>query len=399
MNRRLLWKPLLLALCVLGASADAPAQAQQVSPQLQRALSRAWDAADSGRPKEAVAMLEEVRSSTAAGTFQRALVDQQLGHLYLANNDARKALQSFQASTQNPELPREQRIPALYMLAQLQVDAGALQQARQATDELLALAPAESKYLGLSAYVAYLQEDYSLALEHVQMALANSPDPPKSWLQIALNVYIAREDWARARPFVRELIEKEPANPEYWQYMIQLELKRGSTDGALHAMALAYLQQVLPPEQLKMLAQLWAQYGVPEKAARLLAEWMQSGKLPSNGESLEMRGRFWLLARETDHAVDDLSAAAKLGGRNAGRLHQLVGEIEFRDRHWSEAVSALSAALASGQLSDPNRTRLLLGVAAYQGGMKDLARRTLTPLRQAPAQRDQANYWLSKLDA
>lgn len=383
----------------IGISVAAPSPTPTLSPQVHRALERAWDASDAGRGAEAIAILEALHADTANNSYARALVDQQLAYLYLQSGQTGKAIQHFERAVANQTLPADVRRNARYVLAQLLVEQQAWSRARQVADALLAEAPQEPKYLGISAYVAYRQEQFDLALRQSRQAIDTADEVRSEWLQIALNIYIAREDWAHAVPFVRSLVAQAPDNAQYWNYLAQLQLRSGDLEGALQAMALAYHSGLLEPQSYESLAQLWAQYGAPEKAARLLSDWMEQETLAADGRTLEMRGQFWLMARETEPALADLARAAELGGSKAGRLHQTVGEIAFRDRQWPRAVAALERALQTGGLRDPDRVRLLLGVAACQGGMAELARRTLTPLLRTPTLRDQAQYWLTRLDS
>lgn len=386
----------ILAGLLLASTVSSAEQATSaLSPRLYRAFDEATALVEEGRTAEAIGKFEALRGSTREGSYDRAVVDRQIAFLMLEQGRSEEATAYFRRALDNRALPSSDRPELLYVQVQLLAEAKALPEARRLADQLLAAAPAQPKYHGVSAYVAYLQEDYERALREVDAAIAGSPEPRESWLQIAMNVHITREDWEAARRFVYPLIERSPGDKTYWMHLVQLELRRNDTDAALRAMVLAHQQGLLTPAQFRTLAQLWAQSGAPDKGARLLQAWMDEGQLPADAGLFELRGNFWLMARETARAIDDLQQAAGLDG--SGRLHLLVGEIAFRDRRWQQATESLAAALRSGSLKNPERVQLLLGIAAVHAGNTPVAREALTPLTASPASREQARYWLGRL--
>ena len=82
-----------------------------------------------------------------------------------------------------------------------------------------------------------------------------------------------------------------------------------------------------------------------------------------------------------------------------GTMHYRLGRALYDLERWKAAVEALATALKKKGLKQPEMAQLLLGIAAYRAGDDKLSRLALEQALRDQGTRDQAKWWLSKLDS
>jgi tetratricopeptide (TPR) repeat protein len=140
---------------------------------------------------------------------------------------------------------------------------------------------------------------------------------------------------------------------------------------------------------------LYGHVEIPEKAARLLEQWMADGSLERTPDNLRRLGDLWLLARERARAKAALLEAA--GVAPDGRTYELLGGIYLQDEEWERAHEAFAEALALGGLNNPDRVHLLAGLSAQRAGRYAEARESLERAKASEPFRRQAEALLRQL--
>lgn len=117
--------------------------------------------------------------------------------------------------------------------------------------------------------------------------------------------------------------------------LASLELRTDQKKEALGTLALARLKGVTFNDQdLRLLAQLYAQNGIPERAAKILAERSDAGQ---NVQIITEQAIYWQRAKEWDEALQGW----KLAARSDGKYHWQVAQILLQQGEYRQALTEL----------------------------------------------------------
>lgn len=138
---------------------------------------------------------------------------------------------------------------------------------------------------------------------------------------LKLGAQLQLKQWKSAIPTLNSLLELEPNKATWWQQLSSIQLRLNQPKEALNTLVLAQRQGIeLSQSELKLLAQLYAQRGIPEKAAYVLS---QLDEAQSDIDLLTMQASYWQAAKEWDKAIVMWSKAATVDTRYYWQVAQL----------------------------------------------------------------------------
>nr|WP_279347212.1 tetratricopeptide repeat protein [Govania unica] len=148
--------------------------------------------------------------------------------------------------------------------------------------------------------------------------------------------------------------------------------------------------------ELMALAQLYLYYGVPNKAAHLLEDGLQSGIIPHNRQSIELLSTAYVNAREFEKAIPLLLRAAELSKSaelylRLARLYNQIGDKE-------NVVLSAQTAMSIGGVQRPDELLVLKGMAEFDLGRLEAARRSFAEAAKYKASADLAQSWIAYID-
>lgn len=392
---------LFLALTVaIGAALPISAHAQQnpgMSAQLHGEVEVINQLMLNGNNQQAIGMLTTLRGRSNLNDYEKAIVAQMLGYAYLGVNryaDAAKALEETLALN---TLPDEATTSVTTALIQMYMETKEYDKARQRIEQMVATGkPLDPDFLAVAAYIYLELKQYNQAEKHLLQAISSTAEPKENWYQILLAVYRAQSAWAKAESVLHDVLARFPANQTYWQYLSYVLFEQDKEHEALASLMLAYRLGLLKSEDLERVVGMHTNVGLPEKAARLLDEWMRKGEIETTAERLSLTGRLWLVARERGKAIATLSKAAEQV--QEGELDLLLGKLYYEDENWEPAVRHFEAALSKGKLKgSPTEAQLLLGICAYHSKRTDTALTALEAASKDKKYGDHARYWLTRI--
>lgn len=349
------------------------------------------------RNEEAVTRLNALLKTDKLSEYEQAVAQQLLGYAHLGSNKMKPAISAFEAALALAALPEDVTLTVTTTLAQACLDIRDFTCARRHIDTVLAqqASPAPD-VLAVAAYIYFELREFSRAEELALRAIAFSDKPQENTYQILLSVYREQKAYAKAEALLRDVLSRYPDNVSYWQYLSYVLFEQGKDHEALASLMLAYRLGLLKSDDLERIAGLHANLGVPEKAARLLDEWLKSGALEPTNERIFLEGRLWVLAREAQTAKQVLARAAE-SSRN-GQIDLLLGKLHYQNDEWKAAEQHLARALDKGSLDkETAEARYLLGISAYQNGNRDVAAAALKAASKDSRFADSAHYWLGQL--
>jgi len=247
--------------------------------------------------------------------------------------------------------------------------------------------------------VAYYQlGDFASALEPAQKAIdLSGGKPQESWLQLLLALRLEREEYKLAVPILKQLVEAAPTKKNYWIQLSAVNAQIGSYPDAAVPLQLAYHAGLLTEEaDFERLAQILLQITVPYRAAQILSQAIEQGKVKGDVKRYELLANCWLAAREYEKAMAPLRRAAEVSGD--GDLYQRLAEVHIQREEWPKAVETLRLALNKGKLKHPGNAQLLMGLSLYNQKKMTDARPWFERAQGHAESRSQAEGWLRHID-
>ncbi|MGR5409372.1 tetratricopeptide repeat protein [Vibrio sp. PNB22_8_1] len=304
--------------------------ANELSQYTATRVQRAHNIAQEEKLQEAISTLESLDLSRE---YDQAFVARMLGIFYWQNEQVKPAIKQLESAVNSGLLNDEQAWQTRKMLADM------LLNEQQFTKAL-------PHYYDLSKSVSKKQKSHDIwlriAQSHYQLNQWNKvlsamaryeklglPDKMAP-LSIKLSAELELKKWQPAIGTIKRLIAIEPERVEWWRQLVALYLRVDDDKRALDSLALAKLQGVtLNQDDLKLLAQLYGKRGIPERAAKVLAE---LNDINSDSKLKAQQATFWQMAKEWDMSIESWRVAAKLDRQYYWNLSQLlVQEGQYKD--------------------------------------------------------------------
>jgi tetratricopeptide (TPR) repeat protein len=246
----------------------------------------------------------------------------------------------------------------------------------------------------LAGFSYYQLKQPRAAEKHLEQAIALVKKIPDDWRRVLLAVYLDGKQYRKAETVLHSLIQSEPDNRSWWSYLVLAYLEQDKEDKALAALVLAHHRSRLDTDDLMRIVQLYSSNGIPEKAARLLQNWLKAGRLEATPKTYKLQFELWHFACERGPALQALEKAASLADN--GEDYYLLGCLHFERNQWQQARHALQRALQHG-VKEKAKAQYLLGVAAYNCGDPHTAQQAFEKASKNPQLGKVVAYWSDKL--
>lgn len=176
-------------------------------------------------------------------------------------------------------------------------------------------------------------------------------------------VNFAQSDYRGAAVVLQKAIQYFPKETLFWQQLSYAYRQLEEDDKALAVLVLANYSGLLDRDQSVVLAKYFAYQNIPVKAAQLVRDNIDQGKLEATGENLQLLARAWLQAREPEQAAAILKSLC--ANAPDGKLHVFYAEVLTELRDWSTVVKTLTAGVKKGGIDNIGHAHLLLGIAYF----------------------------------
>ncbi|MCA0934495.1 tetratricopeptide repeat protein [Vibrio alginolyticus] len=318
--------------------------ASELSQYTAARVQKAHSMAQEDKLKEAISTLEALDLSRG---YDQAFVARMLGIFYWQNQQVNPAIQKLELAVNSGLLQDEQAWQTRKMLADMLLNE---QEFTKALTHYYALSKSVPK--NQKAHEVWLR----IAQSHYQLSEWNKvlsamgryeqfgqPDELAP-LSIKLSAELELKKWKPAIVTIERLIAIEPARVEWWRQLVALHLRVEDNKRALDSLALAKLKGVkLSQDDLKLLAQLYANRGIPERAALVLSE---LDDIDSDSKFKAQQATYWQMAKEWEKSIDSWRVAAKLDSQYNWNLSQLL----VQEGHYQQALAVLDK--VSGQQAE-----------------------------------------------
>ncbi|MFT5880931.1 MAG: hypothetical protein ACI86X_002070 [Moritella sp.] len=336
---------LILLPCTYSAQAQAKAstnKAAQLTQFIAGKVQLAQQLQQQEKYLEAISLLSELRPRQA---YDQAVVHRVLGIFYWQQENIPQAIKYLSLAVESDLLAAQQAWITRRMLADIllsqQQFTGALphyyhlvkKEHLVKKDELTTSAASSRKVEGYAtlwlriAQAHYQLKQWPAVISAVQKYVVTNPEGA---LVQALNLQLTAQSqlqlWPDAILTLQRILHIEPNKLLWWQQLAGIQLRLDQPKAALASLILAQRQGLaLSVQERRTLAQLYAQQGVPEKAALELG-----AVLPLLGDAQERQAllvtqaHYWQMAKEWDLAIQTWREIALTTAQHRWQLAQLL---------------------------------------------------------------------------
>ena len=343
-------------------------------------------------------MLDATSKKSKLNRYELANVYNTYAYLRYAVEDYDGALDYYQkVIDQRPEIPLALEINTLYTVAQLYF----LQENwRKGIDTLntwmsVTDTPSTNAYV-LLANGYYQLKDYDKSLSNIQIAIDREESagkvPKEQWYNLARFIHFDRDNFREALNVLELLIMYYPKK-QYWVQASHLYGEEKDEARQLALLEATYEQNLLDRSQdIVLISQLYLQAEVPYPAARAMEKGLADDIVEKESKNYELAGVAWRQAQEVTKSLPMLEAAASKSEK--GELFARLGNVYLDLDKNKEAIEALKRGLDRGGVKRPDQARLALGMAYFNLGDFNAARRAFREARKDKRARSYADQWL-----
>ncbi|OEE60080.1 hypothetical protein A1OK_12265 [Enterovibrio norvegicus FF-454] len=327
-----------------------PVGAATLSASTANKVQRAINLQQQEKWKEATTVLE---STTTASTYDVAFVQRMLGGLYWQLGVPNKAIRSLEAAVDSNKLEPDAQRSAQRMLADILLSqsryAEALRRYYSLTSDKLPLtaghAPTEKELADIWLRIAqahYQNQQAKQALSAINRHLSLVAAKVSS-LSLKLGAQITLKQWKGTIASLKQLIAIDPENKAWWLQLTASYQHLNKPTDMLKTLVLAVRKGIaLSPSEKRMMAQLYGQQGVPEKAAALMLELNTKN---AKASSLAMEASYWQLAKEWDNAI----AAWQRAAEQDNQYRWSLAQSQLQRGLYQEALTSLDLITETNQ--------------------------------------------------
>ncbi len=392
-------KGLVLALLIAAATAQA-ADGPMLSKSTYRVLKTTQEWLDAGATAKAVQRLKALVKETGEQPYDHAVALQTLAHAQLTGENYDAAIPNLKRSLALGVLPQEAQQNIRLNLAQLYMATEDFPAAIDIMNRWLEKAekPRPEAYVILGS-AHYQLEHFQQAIPPMRRAIELADEPKESWYQTLLSAYNESEDYANCVSLLHTMLKLFPDRPAYWRQLAGLEMMRERYPEALAVMELAYLRGHLETERdLRNLAQLYTHCEAPFRAAEIIEQGIEKGRIKPTRKNLEQAANAWYQAKEHKRAIAALERAAAID--KDPELGLRLAQLYISAQHWAEAEQSLKRLLDGKRLQEKQAAKasLLLGITRYEQDKPEAAKSAFATAKRHASTRRDAEQWLAFLE-
>lgn len=348
-------------------------------------------------------MLDATSKKSKLNAYELANVYNTYAFLRYAVEDYKGALNYYQkVIDQRPQIPVALEVGTLFTIAQLHF----LQENWQKGIDTLNQWMAVTEIPNTNAYVllanGYFQlKDYDRSLENIQIAIDREESagklPKEQWYNLARFIHFDRDNFAEALEILEILIMYYPKK-QYWVQASHLYGEQKDEARQLAILEATYEQNLLDKSQdLVLLSQLYLNAEVPYPAAKTLEQGFKDEIVEDESKNYELAGVAWRQAQEVNKSLPMLEKAAAKSEK--GELYARLGSVYLDVDKNKEAVTALNKGLKRGGVKRTDQARLALGMAYFNLGEFNSARKAFREAAKDKRAKAFAQQWLKYINS
>mgnify|MGYP001465872296 FL=1 len=334
----------------------------------------------------------------ALNSYELANVYNLFAFLSYATEDYAQSLRYYEQVIAQPDIPLAMEINTRFTIAQLYF---VQEKWQQGIDALLVWFDLSEKP-NAGAYVLLAQgyyqvKNFDLALKNVETAIdmheAEGKLPKEQWYNLARFLYFDKEDFDSALDVLNTLIIYYPKK-QYWVQASHLYGEKKEEQKQLALMEAAYEQGFLDrSSELVTMSYLYLNAEVPYFAASVIEKGFDDELVDDKSKNYELAGSAWAQAREVAKSIPMMEKAAAKS--DEGELYVRLGNVYLDGDQFAKAADSVSKGLKKGGVKRPDQARLVLGMAYFNLGEYNKARKAFRDAGKDERSEKYAKQWIS----
>ena len=334
----------------------------------------------------------------ALNSYELANVYNLFAFLSYATEDYPQSLRYYEQVIAQPDIPLAMEINTRFTIAQLYF---VQEKWQQGIDALLVWFDLSEKP-NAGAYVLLAQgyyqvKNFDLALKNVETAIdmheAEGKLPKEQWYNLARFLYFDKEDFDSALDVLNTLIIYYPKK-QYWVQASHLYGEKKEEQKQLALMEAAYEQGFLDrSSELVNMSYLYLNAEVPYFAASVIEKGFDDELVDDKSKNYELAGSAWAQAREVAKSIPMMEKAAAKS--DEGELYVRLGNVYLDGDQFAKAADSVSKGLKKGGVKRPDQARLVLGMAYFNLGEYNKARKAFRDAGKDERSEKYAKQWIS----
>ena len=298
--------------------------------------------------------------------YERALVMQTYGYVYMQGDDSSRAISYFERCLELDTLPDAAQQGMLFSLAMLY---GGEERWQESLDTAIRWFRYEEEPKA-EAYVLVAQIHMQLgnsvlALPYIQRANQTAEEPHEQWYLLELSILLSQDRYADAVELLHAIISHWPDRAKYWEIMSGLYMELNDDEQALATLMLAYRHGLVTEERkLITIVRMNLYQEIPEVAGRIINAEIDNGRIEATEKNLKLALTAWSAAKEFDLAIATLDRLALLSDDGNYYISKAMLLTEKGD--WQGTISAASLGVEKGGLNQMGEAYMLMGTAYYE---------------------------------
>ena len=358
------------------------------------------------------ASAEAILNDMISEDGKRALNSYELANVYnlhaflsYVKEDYAQSLRYYGQVIAQPDIPLAMEINTRFTVAQLYF---VQEKWQQGIDALLTWFDLNEKP-NAGAYVLLAQgyyqvKDYNLALKNVETAIGMHEGegklPKEQWYNLARFLYFDKEDFDSALDVLNTLIIYYPKK-QYWVQASHLYGEKKDEPTQLALMEAAYEQGFLDrSSELVTMSYLYLNAETPYYAGAVMQKGFADELVEDKSKNFELAGSAWAQAREVAKSIPMMEKAAAKS--EEGELYVRLGNVYLDGDQFSKSADSIIKGLNKGGVKRPDQARLALGMAYFNLGDYDEARKAFRAAGKDGARRkewqrsqEMAQQWIA----
>lgn len=376
-------------------------EAQAVSKEVYDKITQAQEQVDAKDYQGALRTLNALRQKKLT-EYELTNVLNYIGFVYYNMEDTPRAISTYEEVLRIPSLEEQMRKQTVYTLAQLSTMEEEYNKALGYLDQWFALEanPGPEPYI-LYAQNLYQVDKYREMVKPIEtaMEIAKNRDIEikEDWYVLLNFAYFQQENFAQVRDIHKILLQNWPKK-RYWFTLAGAFTELNAENNLIASYDALQTQALLTTEsELVTMAQLYMQHEVPYKAATLLEEEMEKGRVSKNAKNYRLLSQAWSLAMEDEKAIPALQEAARLD--RDGELYLRLANTHLNLGQYSECVEAAREGVKVGDLKSPDHAQISLGMCLYNLKRYDDAIAAFRVASRTERSRKMARQWIDVIQS
>ncbi|WP_104400526.1 tetratricopeptide repeat protein [Vibrio penaeicida] len=332
---------------------------------------------------EAISLIE---SMDLKSDYDKAFVNRVLGVYYWQSEKASKSIVALNKSVDVKALQPKEQWKTRQMLADIQFSEQKFSDATRNYLTLLKngyptsdnkeenqLAKDKNDIQLRMSMAYYQQQNWTSSLSRIKRYQPRNARETLQALKIRIVSELQLEKWKDAEKTVSKIIRFEPNQKSWWQQLISTQLQQEKQRSALESYALSKLHGIqLTQNEYVVLAQLYGQHRMPEKAARILKEMFNQYPKSQSEKHLKLQANYWQIAKEWNKAISGWQRVANMNPKYHWRLAQLL----IQQSRYKQALGIIDKAKPYANRNDFSmaKIRLLYKLNRYQDALAEAKR-------------------------